>query len=175
MFDLVLGHTTCQFVIRFAITQIEACLKLRVEAIADVGRDAFTAASRVILITVSVGIGQRNVVIKVSQYLSCADLAFAITITARFVPHLQRRSVVARMRYVVDGAAQGQRAGAESIGAAQHFGAAQPQRFEQFVGSAARARQRQAVEHDIEARTVGAGRPVDCGTPHRHFGAIIAR
>ncbi|MNG02992.1 hypothetical protein D3C84_860490 [compost metagenome] len=58
---------------------------------------------------------------------------------------------MAGMSDVIDGAAQGEGAAVETVGTAQDFGAAQPQRFEQLVRCAARTGQRQAVEHRVDA------------------------
>ena len=108
MLDIVFGHAPGQFVIGFAIAQVEAGFQLRAEAIADVGGNAFAVASGVVLIAVSVGICQGDVVVQIPQHLPGTDLTFLIAIAARFVAHLQGRRVVAGMGNVVDRPAQGQ-------------------------------------------------------------------
>ncbi|MCY1178680.1 hypothetical protein D9M73_190450 [compost metagenome] len=90
------------------------------------------------------------------------------------VAYLQCRRVVAGVGDVVDGTAQGQGALVKAIGATQHFGTAQPQRFEQFVRRAARAGQRQAVEHRVNAGTVRPRRAVEARAAYRQLDAVVA-
>jgi hypothetical protein len=54
MLDVGFGHAACQFVIGFAIAQVEAGFQLWTEAITDIGCDAFAAASGMVLIAVGV-------------------------------------------------------------------------------------------------------------------------
>ncbi|MNJ51304.1 hypothetical protein D3C77_466040 [compost metagenome] len=126
-----------------------------------------------LLVAVVLGIGQGHVVVQVPQHLARADLAFGITPAAQLVAHLQRRSVMAGMGDIVDGAAQGQGAAVKAVGTAQYFGAAQPQRLEQFVGGSTGAGQRQAVELGVDAGTVAARGAVDARATNRELDAVV--
>ncbi|MNP45138.1 hypothetical protein D3C76_1390380 [compost metagenome] len=75
---------------------------------------------------------------------------------------------------VIDRATQGQGASLHAVGAAQHFGAAQPQWFEQFIGCAARAGQRQAVEHRVDTGRMTARRAVDARATDGQLDTFIA-
>ncbi|MNH12796.1 hypothetical protein D3C79_723480 [compost metagenome] len=106
--DLLLGQASSQIVLGFAVAQVKAGFQVRVETVADVGGDALAAAAAVILVTVVFGIGQRYVVVQVTQYLAGTDLALGVAAAADLVAQLQRCGVAAGVGDVVDGAAQGQ-------------------------------------------------------------------
>ena len=175
MLDGVLGHPPGEVVVGLAIAQVEACFQVRVEAIAEVGDHALAFAGRVVLVAVCAGIGRGHVIIEVAQHLPGADLALLIAVAAHGVAHLQQRCVVAGVADVIDGAAQGQCAPVETVGAAQHFHMVEPQRFQQFVGCAARTAQRQTVEHGVQPRGVGARCTVDSRATDRNLHPFIAR
>ena len=161
VFDGMLGHATGEVVVGLAIAEVEAGFQIRVEAIAEVGDQAFALAGGVVLIAVGVGIGQRHVVIEISQDLPGADLALLIAMAAGGVTHLQFRRGVTGVADVIDSAAQRQRTAIEAIGAAQNFDMLDPQWLEQFIRCAAGAGEGQAIQHRVQPRGVGAGRAVD--------------
>ncbi|MNK64567.1 hypothetical protein D3C87_838110 [compost metagenome] len=119
-----------------------------------------------VLIAIGICIGQRHVVIEVAEHLPGADLALLIAVAAGGIAHLQFRRVVAGVADVIDGAAQCQRAAIKAVGAAQHFDVIDPQRFEQLIRRAARAGQRQAIEHRVQPRRMSARRAVDARATH---------
>ncbi|MCY1430904.1 hypothetical protein D9M71_468620 [compost metagenome] len=149
--DLFLGQASGQVILGFPVAQVEAGFQAWAEAITDIGGDALAAAAAVLLVTIVLRIGQGHVVVQIAQHLTGADLTLGIAAAAQFIAHLQGRGIMAGMGDVIDGAAQGQSTAVETVGAAQDFGAAQPQRFEQLVRCAARTGQRQAVEHRVDA------------------------
>ena len=157
----MLGHATGEVVVGLAIAEIEAGFQIRVEAIAEVGDQAFALAGGVVLIAVGVGIGQRHVVIEIPQHLPGADLALLIAMAAGGVAHLQLRRGVTGVADVIDSAAQRQRAAIETVGAAQHFDMVDPQRLKQFIRRAAGAGEGQAIQHRVQPRGVGTGCAVD--------------
>ncbi|MNF76968.1 hypothetical protein D3C84_590950 [compost metagenome] len=174
MLDGVFGHAAGEVIVGRTMAQVEARFQVRVEAITEVGDDALAVAGGVILIAVGAGIGQGHVVVEVAQHLPGTDLALLITVAACRVAHLQFRRVVAGMANVVDGPAQGQCAPVETVGAAQHFHMIEPQRLQQLVGRAARAGQRQTVEHGVQPRGMGARCTVDPRSADRNLGAFVA-
>ncbi|MCY1396348.1 hypothetical protein D9M71_113170 [compost metagenome] len=172
--DGMLGHASREVVVGLAVAQVEARFQVRVEAITEVGDHALALAGRVVLVAVGVCVGHGHVVIEVTQHLSGADLTLLITVTARCVAYLQLRRVVAGMTDVIDGSAQGQGTAVETVGAAQHFHMVEPQRLQQFIGRAARAGQRQTVEHGVQPRGMGTRRTVDARSADRDLHPLIA-
>ncbi|MCY1413240.1 hypothetical protein D9M71_286670 [compost metagenome] len=173
--DGVFGHPSREIVVGLAVAQVEACFQVGVEAIAEVGDDTLALAGRVVLIAVGVGVGHGHVVIEGAEHLSGADLALLIAVTARCVAYLQLRRVVAGMADVIDGPAKSQGAPVESVGAAQHLHVVEPQRFQQFIGRAAGAGQRQTVEHGVQPRGMGTRCTIDPRSADRDLHPFVAR
>ena len=172
--DLVFGQAPRQFVFSFPVAQVEAGFQVGVEAVTDIGGNALGAAAAVRLVAVIFRIGQGHVIVEIAQHLARTDVPMLVAAAADLVAHLQCRRVVAGVGDIVDRAAQGQGALVKAIGATQHFGTAQPQRFEQFVRRAARAGQRQAVEHRVNAGTVRPRRTVEARAAYRQLDAVVA-
>ncbi|MNU35597.1 hypothetical protein D3C71_241990 [compost metagenome] len=159
----------------FAVAHEEAGLQVGCDLPADVGHRALAIAGRMPLVAVEFGIGISQEVVDVTTDAAQADAAFLVATAARFVVQLHAGRVAATAADVVDGTAQRQRAAFEAVRPAQYFYTRQPQRFQQFVGRAARAGQRQAVDRYRDAGGMCARATVDARAADRHLGAFVAR
>ncbi|MNV14092.1 hypothetical protein D3C71_1047660 [compost metagenome] len=173
--DLVAGEAPGCFVIGLAVTHEKAGFQLRGDLPAEVGHRAFAVAGGMALVAVRFGVGVGQVVVDIAAHPAVADAALLVATAARFVLQLQPGRIAPAAAHVIDRTTQRQRAALEAVGAAQHLGPAQPQRFQQFVRRAPRAGQWKAVDRHRDAGSMRARAAVDARASDRHLGAFVAR
>ncbi len=157
-----------------AVAQQQAGFQLGAEAVAGIGDDARALRQAVVAKTFVAVVVGLQVVVQVALDPTVADALLLVVVAAGFGAHAQAGGTVAAVVDEVDRAAEGQRAILEGVGAAQDLGVVHAAGVEEFVGCAARAGQRQAVEQELDAFTEIAGRGIGTGAADRDLRRVVA-